>query len=149
MLLLLWERDDSACHRQPQNPWKPSSCREKAACVLFPNSAFVMARKCMFIWSLWWLFLAFFLRAEGRTFQRVMQGTEMRHFWEIVWQTSRPFWVCFVLSLSSSCPVNLQFCLWFPLWLHVASGSLACSRTLRSFVWVNWNCDMELESHFT
>lgn len=58
------------------------------------------------------------------------------------------FLVCFVLSLSSSCPVNLQFCLWFPLWLHWASGSLACSRNHRSFLWVNWNHGMELEAQF-
>ena len=58
------------------------------------------------------------------------------------------FSFCFVLSLSSSCPVDLQFCLWFPLWLRWASGSLACFWNRRSFLWVNWSHDVELEAGF-
>lgn len=51
--------------------------------------------------------------------------------------------VCFELSLPSSCPVNLHFCLWFPLWLHRAPSRLACSWNHRRFLWVTrlmtWN----------
>lgn len=51
--------------------------------------------------------------------------------------------VCFELSLPSSCPVNLHFCLWFPLWLHGAPSRLACSWNHRRFLWVTrlmtWN----------
>lgn len=117
-----------------------SEKKKEPAC--FPNTVFVMTRKCMCIWGLWWLF-----HAEGLMFQRLTHGTKCG--------TCERQWSCkhselsSLRSLSSSCPVNLQFCLWLPLLLHWASGSLACSPNHRSFLWVNWNHGMELEAHFT
>lgn len=45
--------------------------------VCFPNTLFVMARKRVCIWGLWWLF-----HAEGLMFHRLMQATKkLGHLW--------------------------------------------------------------------
>lgn len=97
--------------------------------VRFFHTFFANLRKCPFFW--WLSISTCFIKAK-KTIQA------QRHSLAII----QIICVCFVLSLSSSCPGNLQFCLWFPLWLHWASGRLAWFWNHRHFLWVNWNPSM-------
>lgn len=135
MLLLLWERDDPFCHG-PSEPWTEGfTVKKNVACgfsqcdVCYCQEGPVMVFQGLF-------------KTTCPTTEVSKSNARYRNV-ALSLANIQSIVVCFELSLPSSCPVNLHFCLWFPLWLHRAPSRLACSWNHRRFLWVTrlmtWN----------